>query len=80
MFVSIHVCPVLNFLQRNITKEKDTVIKIASKFFAKDVIKQAQDVCKSALNFDVLERRWGSHPSAIFLADFQDLLSGFFSA
>ena len=80
MVVSIHVCPVLNFLQRNITKEKDTVIKIASKFFAKDTIKQAQDVCKCALNFDVLESRKGSHPSAIFLADFHDLLSVFFSA
>ena len=77
MVVSIHVCPVLNFLQRNITKEKDIVIKIASKFFSKDAIKQAQDVCKSALKLEVLEGRRGSHPSVIFLADFHDLLSGF---
>ena len=75
MLVSVHVCPVLNFLQRNITKDK--VIEIASNFFAKNAIKQAQDVCKSALKFDVLERLRGSHPSPTFLADFHDLLGGF---
>ena len=54
---SIYVCPVMNFLQRQIAKVKDIVIKIAAKFFGKEGIKQAIEVCKTALDLDVLDIR-----------------------
>ena len=71
------MCVQLNFLQRNIAKDKDTVIKIAANFFAKDAINQAQDIYKTVLKFDALERCTGLYPTATFLADFHNLLSFF---
>lgn len=74
---AIFVCPVLNFLVRNIAKDKESVIKVGTKFFTKDALKQAIEVCKNALNYDALEKRRGTHPPSTFLSDFFELISGF---
>ena len=57
------------FLLRQLAKDRDKVIDIATKFLAKEVMKQVIDVCKSASHVDVLDKRRGKHPTAIFLSD-----------
>ena len=66
---------VLNLLQRQIAKDKHTVIKIAAKFFGKEAIKQAIEVRKTALDLEIPDKRKGTHPVATFYSDFFELIS-----
>ena len=71
-----YVCPVLNFLQRQIINkaDEDGVVKLAAKFFGKDVFKETIEICRDIFKVNILERGRGSHQSADFMADFYKLL------
>ena len=73
----VYICPVLNFLQRQIINkaDKDAVVKLAATFFRKDAFKEAIEICHDIFRVDILERCQGSHPSTAFMVDFYELLS-----
>ena len=72
-----YICPVLNFLLRQIINkgDKDGVVKLAAKLFGKDAFKETTEIFCDTFKVDILERRRGSHPSTAFMADFYELLS-----
>ena len=70
------MCPVLNFSQQHIAKDKDSIIQTAAKFFGKDAIKHAIEACKRAFQVDIFENRRGSHPAMSFLSYIYELIRG----
>ena len=67
---------VLNFIQRHVEKKtnKDIVIR-QSKFFSKEALKDAIDICKTVLDKDINQSRRGSHPASAFYGDIYEVMS-----
>ena len=73
--VLVHICPVLNFLLRQIINkaDKDAVVKLAAKFFGKGAFKATIEVCRDIFKVGILESHRESHPNTAFMVDFYEL-------